>query len=125
MEKKKIEVNRRLNITFGYFRQKEGIKEGQLSSLIEPIGVYSVLMNRRFKKENNLQISDLEEQIAFESGKFIRAYVAEKFTQSGFNELPYPLYDITLDECLGILTEGLQTSPTRVKGSCIKAGANS
>lgn len=103
-------INMRLEMIFSEFRKQEGIGIGPLTEVysFDAIDIYRVLMNRQHKKYNSIETSDLEEVIADEAGKLIRAYVKERYNgivesceETGKDipkTIPYPNYDITLDE---------------------------
>ena len=91
-------INKNLNIVFSTLRQKEEIEEGEVSKLISPVDIYSILMNRRYKIEHDVELNDIEENIAKESGNNIRMYIAYEYYELGINKLdkiPFPSYDIS------------------------------
>ena len=93
-------ISMRLDVMFNAFREREGIKKGQVCSEIDPITEYGILMNRRFKEENDIELSSLEERVASEEGMFIRMYIADLFYELGIDKLqriPFPEYDISLE----------------------------
>ena len=110
MKTVKFATNLRLEMIFSTFREKEKITKGPLTETFQfdAIDIYRVLCNRAHKKYLGIETSDLEETIAEEAGKLIRAYVKrcyndclERFKELGKEvdtKVPYPDYDITLEE---------------------------
>ena len=99
-------VAKNLDVMFNALREREGVKKGMVCEVIGSIAEYGVLMNRRFKEENNIELSDLEKIVASEEGKFIRMHIAELFYQLKINEqenIPFPQYDISLEELYSTL----------------------
>ena len=103
-------INLRLEGIFSVFREKEKIQKGVFTETLgfRAIDIYRVLMNRCYKRHNNIEPSDLEAQVADEAGKLIRAYMKrefnfrlEKYKELGQDipkSLPYPVYDVTLED---------------------------
>lgn len=102
--------NLRLEMIFSTFREKEKIKKGPLTETFQfsAMDIYRVLCNRCHKKYLGIETSDLEEVIAEEAGKLIRAYVKRNYNESLEQlkelgkeiqaDIPYPKYDITLED---------------------------
>ena len=104
-------INMRMEMIFSELRKQESICLGPVTKTynINAIDIYRVLINREYKKFNSIEPSDLEETIADEAGKLIRAYVEERYTEiiEGYKEIgkdipttvPYPDYEgVTLEE---------------------------
>ena len=101
-------INKSLDFMFNMLREQEGIEKGELCKNIAPVDEYSILMNRRYKMENGIAINELETEIALEEGNFIRMYIAEEFYNLHINEsnnIPFPQYDVVLDELLNNKTK--------------------
>ena len=93
--------------TFNTLREMEGISKGKISDLVGIECETAILFNRRFKKEHGIELSDLERIIADEAGYFIRCYITDTFQKPIFQNLtslPYPRYDITMDQVLEVFS---------------------
>lgn len=109
-DKVRYATNLRLEMIFSTFREKEKIKKGPLTETFQfdALDIFRVLTNRCYKKYLGIETSDLEETIAEEAGKLIRAYVKrcyndglERCKEIGKEvdtKVPYPDYDITLED---------------------------
>lgn len=76
----------------------EEIEAGEVSKLISPVDIYSILMNRRYKMEHNVELNDIEENIANESWNNIRMFIAYEYYELDIDKLekiPFPSYDIS------------------------------
>lgn len=114
--------NSKLDILFSELRLKEGIEVGEISSKLNSEDIHHILCNRRWKKENNIKLSDLEEVVAEESGFLIRSFIAkhhtkvvEKMKNDGVYDstvMPFPSWNVTIKQ----LTEA-------INGYCLKMGA--
>ena len=101
-------INTRLNMIFTVLREKEGIEKGELCRNIAPIDEYNILLNRRYKMENGIDINELETEVALEEGNLVRMYIAQVYYELKINELdnmPFPQYDVILDELLNSKTK--------------------
>ena len=102
----RVETN--LDVVFTSLRDHEKKKKGMVCEVIGAQGEYAVLMNRKYKKDNNLELSDLEKIIAEEAGSFVRMYIAEVFYDLKLNErdsIPFPESNITLKELNDMLID--------------------
>ena len=94
-------INTRLDMIFKALRKKEGIEKGELCRNIAPIDEYNILMNRRYKMENGIDINELETEIALEEGNLVRMYIAQVYYELKINELdnmPFPEYNLTMED---------------------------
>ena len=114
--------NSKLDILFSELRLKEGIEVGKISSMLKSEDIHHILFNRRWKKENNIKLTDLEEIIAEESGFLIRSFIAEQHTKVVQNMknngvynstiIPFPSWNVSIQQ----LSEA-------INGYCLKIGA--
>ena len=58
--------------------------------LIQPEIEVPILLNCRFKTENNLELTDLEKIIGQEAGNFIREIVDKAYQDKHYTSLPFP-----------------------------------
>ena len=83
-----------LSVIFNRLRAKDNIKMGKISSLLKPDAIFKILINARYKQERQIELSDIEKNVKFESGEMICMYVAEKWNliKANFSssKLPYP-----------------------------------
>lgn len=89
-------------------REKDGIEEGKLSSLVGDNCVVYMLINSTWKLVNDIELSAVEQLVREESGDLILDYVFESYIDdinNKYKEVPFPEVDLTAEELIRFFEE--------------------
>ena len=82
-----------LGLVFNRLRKQEKIGEGKTTSAMSNSLIFKILFNARYKLENEITLTDLEQTVRKEVGNNIKTFVAQKYekvkVERRFNTVPY------------------------------------
>ena len=85
-----------LDFVFNRLRMQEGKTLGKVTSKLDSLTIFKVLINAKYKQESGLQLTDLEETVKEESGFYINTYVTQKYEEAklngGISSIVYPAF---------------------------------
>lgn len=78
-----------IKFIFTRLRMQEKRQVGKVSSLMDDELIFRILLNVKFKEENDIMLTDLEQAVKSEAGYGIRQYVYGKYDQTYTSKLSH------------------------------------